>query len=62
MARLVSFEKSADRELMRRVQDGDPDCLQELRGWAASYEAPSFVRDEKNLVKLQSFLGAKLPA
>lgn len=36
--------------------------LQELRGWAASYESPSFTRDEKNLVKLQSFLGAKLPA
>ncbi len=36
--------------------------LQELRSWAASYEAPSFSRDEKNLVKLQSFLGAKLPA
>jgi uncharacterized membrane protein YkvA (DUF1232 family) len=36
--------------------------LQELRSWAASYEAPTFARDEKNLVKLQSFLGAKLPA
>jgi uncharacterized membrane protein YkvA (DUF1232 family) len=36
--------------------------VQELHGWAASYEAPTFSRDEKNLVKLQSFLGAKLPA
>lgn len=27
MARLVSFEKSADRELMRRVQDGELDSL-----------------------------------
>ena len=35
---------------------------EELRAWAASYEAPAFARDEKNLVKLQSFLGAKLPA
>jgi uncharacterized membrane protein YkvA (DUF1232 family) len=34
----------------------------EVTGWAASYETPSFARDEKNLVKLQSFLGAKLPA
>jgi uncharacterized membrane protein YkvA (DUF1232 family) len=36
--------------------------LGEVAGWAASYAAPSFTRDEKNLVKLQSFLSAKLPA
>lgn len=36
--------------------------LLEVSGWAASYQTPSFSRDEKNLVKLQSFLGAKLPA
>ena len=36
--------------------------LHEVSGWAASYQTPSFSRDEKNLVKLQSFLGAKLPA
>lgn len=36
--------------------------LGEVGGWASSYDAPSFARDEKNLVKLQSFLGAKLPA
>jgi uncharacterized membrane protein YkvA (DUF1232 family) len=35
--------------------------LHEVSGWAASYETPSFSRDEKNLVKLQSFLSAKLP-
>jgi uncharacterized membrane protein YkvA (DUF1232 family) len=35
--------------------------LHEVSGWASSYETPSFSRDEKNLVKLQSFLGAKLP-
>jgi uncharacterized membrane protein YkvA (DUF1232 family) len=34
----------------------------EVTSWAASYETPTFTRDEKNLVKLQSFLGAKLPA
>ncbi len=32
----------------------------EVGGWAASFEVPSFTRDEKNLVKLQSFLSAKL--
>jgi uncharacterized membrane protein YkvA (DUF1232 family) len=36
--------------------------LHEVTGWASSYEMPSFTRDEKNLVKLQSFLSAKLPA
>jgi len=36
--------------------------LHEVTGWASSYETPTFGRDEKNLVKLQSFLGAKLPA
>jgi uncharacterized membrane protein YkvA (DUF1232 family) len=35
--------------------------MHEVSGWAASYETPSFSRDEKNLVKLQSFLSAKLP-
>jgi uncharacterized membrane protein YkvA (DUF1232 family) len=35
--------------------------LHEVSGWASSYETPTFSRDEKNLVKLQSFLGAKLP-
>ncbi|NUP11411.1 MAG: DUF1232 domain-containing protein [Polyangiaceae bacterium] len=34
----------------------------ELDAWAASYQPPSFTRDEKNIVKLTSFLSAKLPA
>ncbi len=38
------------------------ELLREVSGWAESYGAPSFARDEKNLVKLRSFLGAKLPA
>lgn len=36
--------------------------MNEVRGWSSSYTAPTFSRDEKNLVKLQSFLNAKLPA
>jgi uncharacterized membrane protein YkvA (DUF1232 family) len=36
--------------------------VSEIHGWAKSYAAPSFSRDEKNLVKLKSFLGTKLPA
>jgi uncharacterized membrane protein YkvA (DUF1232 family) len=35
--------------------------LNEVSGWASSYEPPTFEKDEKNLVKLRSFLSAKLP-
>ncbi|HVW30848.1 MAG TPA: YkvA family protein [Polyangiaceae bacterium] len=34
----------------------------EVRGWAKDYAVPPFGRDVKNLVKLRSFLRAKLPA
>jgi uncharacterized membrane protein YkvA (DUF1232 family) len=37
------------------------DFLNEVEGWAVSYEPPSFTRDEKNLVKLKSFLSTQLP-
>jgi uncharacterized membrane protein YkvA (DUF1232 family) len=33
----------------------------EVASWAQGYTAPSFARDEKNVIKLQSFLSAKLP-
>ena len=36
--------------------------VEDVSSWAKSYAAPSFARDEKNIVKLQSFLSAKLPA
>lgn len=36
--------------------------LGDLRGWEAAYQVPSFTKDRKNLVKLRSFLAAKLPA
>src|SRR5438552_9454191 len=35
--------------------------LSEVHGWAKSYAAPTFSKDEKNLVKLKSFLTKKLP-
>ena len=38
------------------------ELLEELKRWASSYEAPGFARDEKNLVKLRSFLRTKLPS
>jgi uncharacterized membrane protein YkvA (DUF1232 family) len=33
----------------------------EVRSWAKAFQAPSFTRDQKTLVKMKSFLGAKLP-
>jgi uncharacterized membrane protein YkvA (DUF1232 family) len=35
--------------------------LQEIRAWSGAYQVPSFTRDQKTLVKLKSFLNAKLP-
>ena len=36
--------------------------VSDVHAWAKGYAAPAFGRDEKNLVKLKAFLGAKLPA
>jgi uncharacterized membrane protein YkvA (DUF1232 family) len=35
--------------------------LHEVAAWAKEYQAPSFTRDPKTLLKLKSFLNAKLP-
>lgn len=37
------------------------DFLSDVRGFAKTYEAPSFAREEKNLIKLKAFFEAKLP-
>jgi uncharacterized membrane protein YkvA (DUF1232 family) len=54
-ARGRTVDEIMDDEAIRR------DFLNEVSGWASSYESPSFEKDEKNLVKLKSFLSAKLP-
>src|SRR5580658_5343076 len=33
----------------------------EVRAWSSAFQAPTFTRDQKTLVKLKAFLGAKLP-
>jgi len=38
------------------------DFVREVAQWAAAYAAPSFARDTRSLVKLRSFLAARLPA
>jgi uncharacterized membrane protein YkvA (DUF1232 family) len=37
------------------------DLLNDVRAFTKSYEAPSFTKDEKNLIKLKAFFDAKLP-
>jgi uncharacterized membrane protein YkvA (DUF1232 family) len=36
------------------------DFVRDARQWADGYEPPAFARDEKNLVKLKSFMSARL--
>ena len=33
----------------------------EVQGWSQAFQAPSFTRDPKTLIKLKAFLSAKLP-
>jgi len=54
-ARGRTVDEILDDEAMRR------DFQNEVTGWSQSYESPSFSKDEKTLVKLKSFLSAKLP-
>jgi uncharacterized membrane protein YkvA (DUF1232 family) len=35
--------------------------LTDVRQWSAAYQAPSFTRDPKTLIKLRAFLNTKLP-
>lgn len=37
------------------------DFLSDVRGFSKTYEAPSFRREDKNLIKLKAFFDAKLP-
>ncbi|NRA36203.1 MAG: DUF1232 domain-containing protein [Polyangiaceae bacterium] len=68
-ARLHCFCGKLDESVARGrraseiVQDAEVKeaLLGDLKSWAASYTAPTFSRDEKNLVKLKSFLDHKLP-
>ncbi|HTQ07339.1 MAG TPA: DUF1232 domain-containing protein [Polyangiaceae bacterium] len=66
--RLVAYVGELERAKVRGrataevIADGAvrEDFVREVRAWADGYQAPSFLRDDKNLVKLRSFLSAKL--
>jgi uncharacterized membrane protein YkvA (DUF1232 family) len=51
------------RSVQDVLTDGDTQAafLSDLSGFSKSYQAPSFAREEKNLVKLKAFFDAKLP-
>ena len=54
-ARGRTVDEIIEDEAVRR------DFVNEVAGWSQSYEQPNFTKDAKNLVKLKSFLSAKLP-
>jgi uncharacterized membrane protein YkvA (DUF1232 family) len=56
----VARGRSVDDILAK--EDVRSELLGEIKGWIGSYDAPSFSRDAKNLIKLRSFLKTKLPA
>lgn len=50
------------RSVEALISDAEPrrELARDVQSWAASFEAPSFLRDEKSLVKLRSFLTTRL--
>lgn len=67
--RLESYVKGLRKGAARGRSVGDilgdsgvrDEFLGDVRGFAKTYEAPSFGREEKNLIKLRAFFDAKLP-
>lgn len=67
--RLENYVKGLGRLPVRGRAVGDilsdsnvrAEFLADVRGFAKSYQIPSFSREEKNLIKLRHFLDAKLP-
>ncbi len=67
--RLESYVKGLRKGAARGRSVGDilgddgvrGDFLSDVRGFAKTYEAPGFSREEKNLIKLKAFFDAKLP-
>lgn len=68
-ARLESYVKGLKKGAARGRSVGDilgdasvrGDFLSDVRGFAKTYEPPSFAREERNLIKLKAFFDAKLP-
>ncbi len=68
-ARLESYVKGLKKGAARGRSVADilgedsvrNDFLSDVRGFAKTYEPPSFAREERNLIKLKAFFEAKLP-
>lgn len=67
--RLDQFVKSLENGVVRGRSVEDivekasvrEELIGDVRAWASRYSSPAFVMDEQGLVKLRSFLAAKLP-
>ena len=67
--RLVKYARSIETAVASgRTVDviiGDPcvrmEMVRDVQGWANRYESPRFPHDEQMLIKLRSFLSARLP-
>jgi uncharacterized membrane protein YkvA (DUF1232 family) len=68
-ARLAAYVRALEHSAVRGrsvdhiVSDASvrAELVREVGAWADGYGPPTFTRDAKNLVKLKSFLSAKLP-
>jgi len=68
-ARLETYVKGLQKGAARGrtvddIIDDEPqrkEFTQEVAAWAKDYQSPTFTRDPKTLLKLKSFLNAKLP-
>ena len=69
-SRLESYVKSQRKGAARgrsvadilEDEDTQKEFVDDVAQFHRTYEAPSFNRDEKNLIKLKAFFDAKLPA
>lgn len=59
IAQLKVRGRSTDEVVLH--EDVRASFLAEIKGWASSYQAPSFSRDQNTLLRLRSFLATKLP-
>lgn len=67
--RLVKYVRSLEKGAARGRSVDDvltdasirSEMIREIQSWSRDYQAPSFLCDEQTLIKLRSFLSAKLP-
>jgi len=58
--RIVSVRGRSPSDIVAEENLGGQ-LAEEIASWAESYACPTFLRDEKTLVKLKAFFATKLP-